>query len=70
MVEVVSNFRGEAIFGEKPFLGRSHFRGEASSITSKVTGEGVAAAVQKTSLQCLPKTVSFEHREENKSCSD
>ena len=22
-------FRGEIIFGEKPFLGRSHFRGEA-----------------------------------------
>ena len=25
--------------------------------------------VQKTSLQFLPKTVTFEHRDENKSCS-
>ena len=41
-------------------------------MNSKLTGEGddaAAAVVQKTSLQFLPKTVTFEHRHENKSCS-
>ena len=40
-------------------------------MNSKVTGSGdaVAAVVQKTSLQFLPKTVTFEHRHENKSCA-
>ena len=40
-------------------------------MTSKLTGEGDDddddAVVQKTSLQFLPKTVTFEHRDENKS---
>ena len=39
-------------------------------MNSRITGEGdvvVVAAVQKTSLQFLPKT--FEHRNENKNCS-
>ena len=40
-------------------------------MNSKLTGEGddAAAVVQKTSLPFLPKTVTFEHRHENKSCS-
>ena len=32
-------FRGEIIFGEKPFLGRSHFRGEAIFWTEAIFGE-------------------------------
>ena len=40
-------------------------------MNSWVTGEGDvgAAAVQKTTLQFLPKIVTFEHRHENKTCS-
>ena len=38
-------------------------------MNSRVTGEGDVAVVQKTSLQFLPKIVTFEHRHENKSCS-
>ena len=34
-------FRGEIIFGEKPFLGRSHFRGEAILGRSHFRGEAI-----------------------------
>ena len=39
-------------------------------MTSKVTGEGDDVAVAaKKALQFLALTMSFEHRNENKSCS-
>ena len=39
-------------------------------MNSRVTGEGdVVGVVQKTTLQFLPKIVTFKHRHENKSCS-
>ena len=38
-------------------------------MNSSVTGEGGDDEVKKNTLQFLPKTVTFEHRDENKSCS-
>ena len=38
-------------------------------MNSNVNGSGVGmGVVQKTTLQFLPKIVTFEHRHENKSC--
>ena len=38
-------------------------------MNSNVNGSGDVGVVPKTTLQFLPKIVTFEHRHENKSCS-